>query len=112
MAGIEVKKPNKKLKGTDYSSEIPFEKPIPVGRFEVDQSETPQVDEYQSNVSLKEMEQKRRDDAEKKSRALDKKRMKKLKEKNLPKALEAINKANYQSEEIVLGQLNTKLTLS
>jgi hypothetical protein len=31
-------------------------------------------------------------------RALDAKRMRKLKEKNLPKALETINKVNMQSE--------------
>ena len=35
---------------------------------------------------------KRRDEEEKKLRALDNKRMKKLKEKNLPKALDIISK--------------------
>ena len=45
-------------------------------------------------------------------RALDAKRMRKLKEKNLPKALETINKANMQNEQLVLGQLNTKLELA
>lgn len=38
--------------------------------------------------------------------------MKKLKEKNLPKALETINKMNLQSEELVRQQLNTKLILN
>jgi len=37
--------------------------------------------------------------------------MKKLKEKNLPKALEAINRANMQSEDLVKQSLNTKLIL-
>ena len=37
--------------------------------------------------------------------------MKKLREKNLPKALDQINKINYQSEELVKRQLNTKLIL-
>jgi hypothetical protein len=38
--------------------------------------------------------------------------MRKLKEKNLPKALETINKVNMQNEQLVMLQLNTKLELS
>lgn len=45
-------------------------------------------------------------------RALDAKRMRKLKEKNLPKALETINKVNMQSESLIFGQIHTKLELS
>jgi hypothetical protein len=49
---------------------------------------------------------KRRDEDEKKKRALDAKKIKKLKEKNLPKALELISKPN----EALIG-VKTKLTL-
>jgi hypothetical protein len=48
---------------------------------------------------LQQIEQKRRDDDEKKKRTLDAKRMRQLKEKNLPKALETINLSNSQSEK-------------
>lgn len=50
---------------------------------------------------------KRRDEEEKKKRALDSKKMKKLKEKNLPKAIEMISKANDSNIMIY----KTKLTL-
>ena len=52
---------------------------------------------------------KRKEEEEKKKRALDNKRMKKLKEKNMPKAIEIINKANEPAGSI-LG-LKTKLSL-
>lgn len=44
---------------------------------------------------------KRKDEEEKKKRALDSKRMKKLKQKNLPKAIEIINKANEPGGSIL-----------
>ena len=111
MAGIEVHKPMKNKNGIDYSAEIPFEKSVPIGRHEPGDAETPEVDVHKSNMSLQQIEQKRRDDEEKKNRIMDAKRMKKLKEKNLPKALEAINKVNLQSEDLIRSQLNTKLIL-
>ncbi len=60
------------------------------------------MEKYKSNISLQQIEQKRRDEVEKKNRALDAKRMRKLKEKNLPKALEAINKVNAVTEESMM----------
>jgi hypothetical protein len=47
-------------------------------------------------------------------RTLDVKRMKKLKEKNLPMALEAINRANNRSERAMISSLkaNSNLDLS
>lgn len=52
MAGIDIYKPLKNKKGVDYSTEIPFEKPVPVGRYEVKDEETPQIDLFKSNISL------------------------------------------------------------
>lgn len=49
---------------------------------------------------------KRRDEDEKKRRALDAKKIKKMKDKNLPKALEMINKPN----EALIG-IRTQLIL-
>ena len=112
MAGIDVYKPLKNKNGVDYSTEIPFQKDVPIGRFEAESKETPEIDLFKSNISLQQIEQKRRDEDEKRMRDLDAKRMKKLKEKNLPKALQAINKVNLQSEELVRLQLNTSLILN
>jgi hypothetical protein len=52
MAGIDVYKPLVNKKGTDYSTEIPFEKSVPVGRFEAGEEETPDIDYFKSNISL------------------------------------------------------------
>lgn len=52
-------------------------------------TETPGVDAIKSNSLLRQMETRLRDEEEKRKRLLDKKRIKKLKQKNLPKVLEA-----------------------
>ena len=41
MAGIDVYRPLKNKKGVNYSTEIPFEKSVPEGRYEIDNEETP-----------------------------------------------------------------------
>jgi hypothetical protein len=66
---------------------------VPEGRYEANMpEENPNVDVFKSNIALQQIEMKRRDEEEKKKRSLDAKRMKKLKQKNLPKAMEIINK--------------------
>lgn len=75
------------MRGVDYSKEIPFERVAPAGRYIADDEETPSTDKFKQGISLQQIEQKRRDDEEKKKRSLDAKRMRKLKEKNLPRAL-------------------------
>ena len=53
MAGIEVKvKKLKNQKGIDYTTEIPFEKTVPQGRYDSEEKETPGVDLFKSNISL------------------------------------------------------------
>ena len=77
----------------NYNIEIPFEKKVPEGRYDANiPEENPNVDIFKSNIALQQIEMKRRDEEEKKKRYLDAKRMKKLKQKNLPKAMEIINK--------------------
>ena len=91
-AGISVFKPTK-IRGVNYNLEIPFEKKVPEGRFDINNNdENPNIDPFKSNIALQQIEMKRRDEEEKKRRTLDGKRMKKLKQKNLPKAMEIINK--------------------
>lgn len=50
-AGIDVFKPTK-IRGVNYNIEIPFEKKVPVGRFDTD-GETIKQDQYKSNIALK-----------------------------------------------------------
>lgn len=80
---------------------------VPEGRHTSNAEETPTIDLLRSNVALKQIEQKTRDEEEKKRRALDLKRLNKLKQKNLPKAIEEISKAN-DSEAL---QFNTQMIL-
>ncbi|CDW71197.1 cell division cycle 5-like protein [Stylonychia lemnae] len=103
-AGIDVYKPTK-IRGVNYNIEIPFEKKVPVGRFDIE-GETIKIDQHKANIALQQIEIKRRDEEEKKRRALDAKKLKKLKQKNLPKALEIINK----NSDSLIG-IRTKLTL-
>ena len=91
-AGISIFKPTK-IRGVNYNIEIPFEKRVPEGRYDTTATdENPNVDPFKSNIALQQIEMKRRDEEDKKKKALDAKRMKKLKQKNLPKAMEIINK--------------------
>ena len=92
-AGIDIYRPLK-IRGVDYNAEIPFEKKVPEGRHETGPEENQKLDPFKSNIALKQIEMKRRDEEEKKKRALDSKKMKKLMQKNLPKAIEIVSKAN------------------
>jgi hypothetical protein len=65
------------------------------------------LDMIKSNIALRQIETKMRDEEEKKRRALDLKRLNKMKQKNLPQAIEEIDKAN----NVKLLQLNTKISL-
>ncbi len=103
-AGISVARPIK-IRGVNYNVEIPFEKMVPEGRFD-SKSETVAIDAAKQNIALQQIEMRRRDEDEKKKRALDAKKMKQLKQKNLPKAMELINKG-----ETAMIQARSKLVL-
>ena len=89
-AGISLARPIK-IRGINYNVEIPFEKKVPEGLYEA-KSETLITDAAKQNIALQQIETRRRDEEEKKKRALDAKKMSQLKKKNLPKAMELINK--------------------
>jgi len=80
---------------------------VPEGRHKVGLEETPTIDTLKSNSALKQIETKLRDEEERRKRALDLKRLNKLKQKNLPKAIEKTNGANNMQ----LLQFNTKISL-
>lgn len=52
MAGIDVYRPLRNKNGVDYSKEIPFEKQLPAGRYQPGEEETPDIDNFRSNISL------------------------------------------------------------
>jgi len=78
----------------DYNKEVPFQHVVPKGKFDPGAEETPYVDPFKSNMALQQMEQRRRDDDEKSMREMDEKKMKKLKVKDLPKAINLLNKTD------------------
>ncbi len=73
---------------------MPFEVKVPLGRHAVPTDETPAVDAQKSNTLLRQMETRLRDEEEKRKRMLDKKRIQKLKRKNLPKAIAETSDSN------------------
>ena len=80
---------------------------VPEGRHKVGADEAPEIDVLKSNTALKQIEAKLRDEEERRKRAIDLKRLNKLKQKNLPKAIEQTNGVN----NIQLLQFNTKISL-
>lgn len=102
-AGISVFRPTK-IRGVNYNLEIPFERQVPEGRYDNNATEeNPNVDPFKSSIALQQIEMKRRDEEDKKKKALDAKRMKKLKQKNLPKAMEIINKQQQSEANTLIG---------
>lgn len=92
-AGIEFDI-KKKMKGVDYNAEIPFERAPLQLVYKTGSEEDPKPNLHLANISLQTLEGKRRDEEEEKMRKLDQRRIKKLKERNLPQAVENINKLN------------------
>ena len=92
-AGIEYTIP-RRHRGMDFNMEIPFERPVPEGRFKAGPEEQPKASTLSSGVNLQQIEGRRRDEELKKRKAVDQKNMKKLKDKNMPKALGMLNKMN------------------
>lgn len=75
-------------------SEIPFETQPPKGFYAIGSEETPAVNRSTADVTLQKMEGQRRVDEEKRLRRDDAKRLKRLMEDDLPKAMEMIDKIN------------------
>jgi len=106
-AGIDFNIP-KRGHGINYNIETPFKRDVPEGRFKAGPEEEPVPDKFKSAVSLQQIEGKRRDEELKKRKAIDQKRLKKLKDKNMPKALNIISKMTesgiVHKREIVLPE--------
>lgn len=108
MAGLEYNVRRNMRKLVDYNIEVPFKrKPINV-IAEPGPEESPKVQPHVGNISLQGLEGARRDEEEEKLRKLDQKRLKKLREVDLPAALEnsmkALTLGHLQPSKMILGE--------
>lgn len=93
MAGVEnvpTAKEIKRLrqkKDIDYNKEIPFKREVPEFVYQTEESETPRNVSFASTITLQTLEGKRRDVEEELQRKLDRRRMKKFKERDLKAAM-------------------------
>ncbi len=101
-AGIEItlRLPKKKKKEMNYNVDIPFKREVPIGSWSEFLEDTPGPDKFKAGISLQVLDNRNRDIEEEKQRKIDEKRMKDLKNSNLPKAFEMINKVNDPSSEL------------
>jgi pre-mRNA-splicing factor CDC5/CEF1 len=95
-AGIDVvlRLPRKKKKETNYLADIPFHRKAPEGSWAAGPEETPSTNKFRGAISLQLLENRNRDEDEEKFKKIDAKRMKNLKQKDLPAAIDMINKMN------------------
>eukprot|EP00929_Paragymnodinium_shiwhaense_P008090 TRINITY_DN112009_c0_g1_i1.p1 TRINITY_DN112009_c0_g1~~TRINITY_DN112009_c0_g1_i1.p1 ORF type:complete len:777 (+),score=267.24 TRINITY_DN112009_c0_g1_i1:129-2459(+) len=93
-AGISTMKKYKNRKYIDYAEEVPFEAQPPTGFHAVGAEETPQVTLGLANMTYQAVEAKNRKDEDERMRKDDERKIKRLKQDNLPKAIEMINSMN------------------
>eukprot|EP00418_Pyrodinium_bahamense_P046762 CAMPEP_0179208840 /NCGR_PEP_ID=MMETSP0796-20121207/104152_1 /TAXON_ID=73915 /ORGANISM="Pyrodinium bahamense, Strain pbaha01" /LENGTH=536 /DNA_ID=CAMNT_0020913793 /DNA_START=41 /DNA_END=1647 /DNA_ORIENTATION=+ len=93
-AGISMAKKFRNRRGIDYAEEVPFEAAPPLGFHAPGPEETPKVTLGLANVTLQAVEDRNREDEEKRRRNDDERKLKRLKQDNLPEAIEMINKLN------------------
>jgi pre-mRNA-splicing factor CDC5/CEF1 len=84
----------KRKRGIDYANEIPFEQQPPAGFHAHGQEEDPKANLGLANINLQNLEGARRDEEEKRNKKDDERKLKRLKEDNLPAYIEMINKMN------------------
>ncbi len=89
MAGVEDIPTTKEIKrmrqnqSLDYNKQIPFKRDVPEFVYKVEEHETPKSLGFAEAVSLQSLEEKRRDVEEELQKKLDKRRLKKLKERDM-----------------------------
>jgi pre-mRNA-splicing factor CDC5/CEF1 len=84
----------KRKRGIDYANEIPFEQQPPAGFHAHGLDEDPKANLGLANINLQNLEGARRDEEEKRNKKDDERKLKRLKEDNLPAYIEMINKMN------------------
>lgn len=106
-AGIDVvlRLPRKKKKEMNYNIDVPFQRKVPEGSWSDNLEQTPEVNKFKGAISLQFLENRNRDEEEEKFRKIDAKRMKNLKQKDLPDAIDLMNKMNDPSYVIQRNKL-------
>lgn len=82
----------KQKQDIDYNKEIPFKREIPEFVYKLEGSEASKNNFFASTISLQTLEGKRRDVEEELQRKLDKKRLKKLKDRDFKSMLDLKNR--------------------
>eukprot|EP00927_Polykrikos_kofoidii_P053520 TRINITY_DN48130_c0_g1_i1.p1 TRINITY_DN48130_c0_g1~~TRINITY_DN48130_c0_g1_i1.p1 ORF type:complete len:836 (-),score=185.22 TRINITY_DN48130_c0_g1_i1:45-2552(-) len=93
-AGISTMKKYRSRKHIDYSEEVPFEAVPPIGFHATGPEETPKVTLGLANMNLQAVEDRNRQAEEERMRKDDARKIKRLKQDNLPQAIEIINTMN------------------
>eukprot|EP00298_Acanthocystis_sp_HF-20_P012865 c20098_g1_i1.p1 GENE.c20098_g1_i1~~c20098_g1_i1.p1 ORF type:complete len:785 (+),score=399.26 c20098_g1_i1:76-2430(+) len=111
-AGISTKRFVKKRKGVDYNAEIPFERPVPMGFFDIAgeiNNEMKQKPQFKGALlqDIDEYADKRRDKEEQEARARDAKKQKLKQKFDVPNSIMQVNKLN-DPEQLIK---KTKLSL-
>jgi|JI61114BRNA_FD_contig_31_1609270_length_1222_multi_3_in_0_out_0_2 hypothetical protein len=93
MAGVEniitqqELKRLKQKKDIDYNKQVPFKRDVPDFVFKTEESETPASSAFALNITLQAMEGKKREVDQEIKQKIDKRRMKKFKEKDISVAI-------------------------
>lgn len=97
MAGVddiptakEIKRMRQK-KDLDYNRQIPFKRDAPEFVYKTEESQTPKNAGFASTITIQTLQGKRRDVEEELQRKLDRRRMKKFRERDLKAALSLKN---------------------
>ena len=101
IAGIDMEI-KREIKGVDYNAGVPFERKIPGGNYDIDEEVAPEATLSEIGSFM----EKRRDEEEKKRMDLDKAKMKKMKHKDLPKAVGIMSKMNDANTLVFKTKLN------
>lgn len=97
-AGLHIPERRRKMKGIDYLKEIPFQKKVPSGFYdtsrELGEERKRRADPNFVPVALQRLEARRRDEEEERQRKKDARKVTMRKIKDLPAAVQQINKLN------------------
>ena len=114
-AGIEMPSRQRKARGIDYNTEVPFQKVAPAGFYDTVGEDAMaeaaiQSDDKFKSVLKSKLDAPRRDEAEKKARKADAEKAKRKREENLPDAVAQLNRLNDPLAIAKRGKLTVSYT--
>jgi len=109
-AGLHIPEFRRRMRGIDYNKEIPFQKQVPAGFYdtsrELAQERKRRSDPNFVPIALQRLESRRRDEEEERQRKTDARKMAVKKMKDLPAAIEQINRLNDPAQTLHRTRLN------